>query len=1403
MHLHRIGLFLSLLWLLAAPAIAGQKVATYFVDNRWNGSNQASLPHLRSPGEGCVSVLRNDLRAQQKNHPGNKWRYRLLSVGTDDGFSEFGCSGSVDELVAGVWSPIDTFDSTSATVFEFTASVTCVLANYKDGETGQCGPPKKTCCEAMVGDGIDAASGNLHRVETDYVGGGAFPLRLQRSYDSSRAWLNQPVPIGVAWIHSYQSSVYFMPASGSSTITQAVAYRPDGSILRFNLTGGVWTADADVPERLSASFDASGIPSATLTAADDTIEHYDGLGRLASVTNRDGLTQTLSYTDLSGTGNYNDVQRVTDPQGHVLAFAYNASGQVASVTDGNGAAIQYTYDASGNLATVVYPDTGGGTKTRTYSYNEAGQVGGTSWPNALTGLTDENGQRHASWGYDSQGRAVLGVLGPYTGGTIGKVVLTFNANGTTGFTDALGQARTYGFTVKYTVAHPSSLDVACDGCTMHDTSRGYDGNGYPNASTDFNGNQATWAFAALDSHSHPRGLETQRVEGIPPGASTDTSARRIINTTWDANFRVPDQRTVQDDSGTTPVAVQVTNWTYNSRGQPTFRCLVDPNVSGAGSYTCGSQASAPSGVRQWAWTYCDAVGTGCPLVGLMLTAKGPRTDANDITTWAYYASDDSTCASAPTTCPHRMGDVQTVTDALGHTTTTATYDADGRPLRITDANGVPTDFAYHPRGWPTQRAVRYAATGTSTNDRITTWTYDGVGQVAQVTHPFGDYETFGYDNAHRLTDVRNRVGEHLQYVLDGSGNRKEEDTIGAGKAYKRRIFRDFDTLGRLQDTKNGNTFVSPIAMSYVRDGNGNVLTATDGRGHVTTSTWDPRNRLVQVEQDSGAGGLDVFTEYTRDALDHLVDVQDPQGLHTHYTFDGLDNLTRLSSPDTGITTYGYDAAGNRTSQADARVPAVTTTWAYDALNRLTHTNYPATPSLNASWTWDAPATNCTSPNTLSAGRLSTLADGSGSTTWCYNRFGDTTSKTQTIAGAAFPVAYAYDKDGRLTSVTEPKGTVVSYVRDGNDRIKTVKYRLSGQPSPTTLATAAYHPFGGPVDMVNYGSGTTARTLNRSYDLDYVIQSVVDTSSVGDGLSLTYGRDAVGNLTQVKTSATTGDKYVYDGLDRLTQANDLAGNHLWRYTYDGTGNRLSSQQGTSAKVNYTYDPAGSHHLLDVGTTARQYDGAGNTTRIGSGAGEQDFHYDDANRMDQFSLGGTPAKQYLSNALGQRVMKSKAGDTSQTVKTVYDEAGHRLGDFNNANAIITEYIWMDDLPLGVVDGSTSTVKYIESDHLATPRVVIDPASNVAIWNWPILGEPFGATQPANLNGSTLVLNLRFPGQAYDAESGTNRFGVRSYEPATGRYLESDPAGLAGGASTYGFADGDPLRLADPQGSTSSPR
>jgi RHS repeat-associated protein len=184
------------------------------------------------------------------------------------------------------------------------------------------------------------------------------------------------------------------------------------------------------------------------------------------------------------------------------------------------------------------------------------------------------------------------------------------------------------------------------------------------------------------------------------------------------------------------------------------------------------------------------------------------------------------------------------------------------------------------------------------------------------------------------------------------------------------------------------------------------------------------------------------------------------------------------------------------------------------------------------------------------------------------------------------------------------------------------------------------------------------------------------------------------------------------------------------------------------------------------------------------------------MSQARRSGSVTMNYRYNGRGEQVRRFLG---STNTYTLYDEAGHWLGDYDDNGAPLQQAIWLDDLPVGLL-AADGQPYYIEPDHLGSPRVVIDPARDVAVWTWNLKGEAFGNTAPdqdPDGDGSAFVLDMRFPGQRYDASSGLNQNGFRDYEAATGRYPQSDPTGLSGGISTYGYAFGNPLLFIEPFG------
>ncbi|WP_159104355.1 RHS repeat domain-containing protein [Sneathiella glossodoripedis] len=103
----------------------------------------------------------------------------------------------------------------------------------------------------------------------------------------------------------------------------------------------------------------------------------------------------------------------------------------------------------------------------------------------------------------------------------------------------------------------------------------------------------------------------------------------------------------------------------------------------------------------------------------------------------------------------------------------------------------------------------------------------------------------------------------------------------------------------------------------------------------------------------------------------------------------------------------------------------------------------------------------------------------------------------------------------------------------------------------------------------------------------------------------------------------------------------------------------------------------------------------------------------------------------------------------------------------------------------------INYVHADHLGAPQKMTDK-DRVVVWDASFL--PFG--EEDSILGSAVNDN-RFPGQRLSPETGLHYNYWRDYDPTTGRYLQSDPIGLAGGINTYGYVHGNPVNYVNPDG------
>ena len=1213
----------------------------------------------------------------------------------------------------------------------------------------------------VVTDPINVATGNKYIEEDEYTG--SIWLNFRRFYNSDVAITSSN--FGAHWRHSFDRTL----EQRSSPSSRLVFFRPDGKQEVFLSTSGQWVPPANIPDSVVEIHDSNGtlIGYRLFVAALRLYETYDVSGRLLTILDQSGvgarLTYSTSQTDPAVAPKAGLLLSVTDPYGRQLQFLYDSAAHIRQVTTPLGSPIVYSYDGTtGDLLSAKYADG----YSKQYVYNESSLTGGVNLPSVMTARVDETGVRYEETAYDSNARATSSTLQ----NGVDRTQVTY-ASGASLVQYPLGKSANISYSVSQGLNKVSALDQSCSpACAQPWKVRQYDANGYPSSYTDFLGVTTTKQFDAF-------GLLGQEIEAVG-----DATYQRTTQYTWDSNLRLPLSKRLLGPGGQ---AITSEQWIYNGHGQTLVRCEIDE--AQASGYTCAASGSVPAGVRRWTYTYCDTVdSTQCPIVGLLLSATGPRTDVSSTTTYSYYlTADESGCGTAGGAC-HRAGDLYQVADAVSHAHTMVAYDKDGHVVRERDANGVITDSTYHARGWLLTRTVRANADGTpSANDAVTQIGYTPYGAVASVKDPDGVQVTYTYDAAHRLTDITDALGNRIHYTLDAAGNKTKEETFDTSGTLRRSLGRTYNTLGQLTGIKDGlNRTVFDASFSDSYDGNGNLVRSADALGIQRKQGYDALNRLITTIDNYN--GTDTATQNTQsvfayDTRDQLQGVSDPDGLNTTYDYDGLGNATGVHSPDTGTSTFVYDAAGNRIQATDAR--GVVSHSTYDALNRLTATTYPHS-DANVSYRYDEPDSVTGCVGSYPIGRLTSIVETAVTTVYCYDARGNVVKKTQTQGTNVDTVSYTYTLADRLASTRTPDGTAIQYARDGAGRINAVTVLppgTTGAGAGNVVTNVSYLPFG-PIASYTLGNG---QTITRTYDANYAVTDVVSPA-----LNLHFARDAMGNITALGNTPGANpaiETYSYDPLYRLTGLKDAQGQAIEVYTYNKTGDRLSKTGNGLATGTYGYQ-GGTHWLTSIGNSARTYDANGNTTGNANGGDTFGYGYNDRNRMTVVQRNGQTVGSYTYNMLGQRISKVAAADQ----RFAYDEGSQLLGEYGAASR---SYVWLDTLPVAIVEtsGAVSALNYVHTDALGTPRAVTDSAGST-VWQWDYQTNSFGEKSPSTVS---MTLNLRFPGQYYDAESGWHDNINRSYDSSVGRYGQPDPIGQSAGPTLFGYVGGNPLTYTDSLG------
>ncbi len=693
---------------------------------------------------------------------------------------------------------------------------------------------------------------------------------------------------------------------------------------------------------------------------------------------------------------------------------------------------------------------------------------------------------------------------------------------------------------------------------------------------------------------------------------------------------------------------------------------------------------------------------------------------------------------------------------------------------------------------------------------LNSYRYNDIGQVIAIANALGTRAAFEYDADGRLASRTDAAGSPdaatLRLIYDNAG---QATRISAPNNVT--TLRRFDDFGRKvfeADPDRGVTL-------FQYDAAGRPLVRIDETQSATRYSYDHAGRLLAVGKDKVANLLQY--RYRGSRLVNMVGTPDGKPEHAtekvDYQYDALGQLIRESRWLAGPEPTGA-------VRASTTGLLFVTSNEYDEAGRLVHQILPDGHSLRYRFTPGSGKAPEAEPHHRS-GQLEAIL---------FDDHIVVADIEHTLAGG-------------LTGYTLGNGAHQQIQLDQRRRIA----QLHTLSNATGAHAAWWHRVTAWFSASPYdGTSPLYRQANR-YDEAGRLVRIERQLPAPDGRtppmtrSENYGYDRMDRLTGVVPSDGAHTYFRYDQAgNRIAESGTPTQTAIPTALAGGADSRgFSYAQGSNWLI-AAMQPAGS------GTAAPSLRGAWlyHPTGLplaqlqwlanGNAAHRRTVYNSDKRPVAVYDNDQLVAR-YHYNSFGERVAKTvyparpvltpvalRAGSAQgETTYTLYRD--QRLAaEADGRGRITAHYVYLYGKPVAKIEmtedtsvlhrlltkvmvrsedsahDSVAQIYAIVTDHLGTPQEVLDERQRPV---WQAVTAAFGQARvvyaAAGANGKPFQMNLRLPGQVYDAEAGLHYNYLRDYDPALGRYLAPDPLGLGGGTNPYAYVSNNPLTNIDPLG------